>query len=161
MGKNKMIIIGIVAVVLLGGFVYMNVSQTSVPATVPETKNEIKSPPGVTETEVMTDKGKEVTDGASLIKKGAPVNILLEAKPFSFSQKEIRVKKGDTVKIQFTNKEGFHDWVIDEFNARTKQLQAGQTETIEFVADKTGTFEYYCSVGQHRANGMVGKLIVE
>lgn len=80
---------------------------------------------------------------------------------FSFSLKEIKVKKGDTVKIVFNNKIGFHDWVVDEFNARTKQIQAGQSETIEFVADKTGTFEYYCSVGQHRANGMKGNLIVE
>jgi plastocyanin len=29
------------------------------------------------------------------------------------------------------------------------------------VADKKGTFEYYCSVGQHRALGMKGKLVVE
>lgn len=80
---------------------------------------------------------------------------------FSFSLNEIRVKKGDTVKIVFNNKVGFHDWVIDEFNARTKQIQAGQTEEVTFVADKTGTFEYYCSVGQHRAMGMKGNLIVE
>jgi len=32
---------------------------------------------------------------------------------------------------------------------------------VEFTADTPGEFEYYCSVGQHRANGQVGKLIVE
>jgi plastocyanin len=80
---------------------------------------------------------------------------------FFFKPNEMRVKKGDTVKINFINDEGFHDWVIDEFNARTKQIQAGKSETIEFVADKAGTFEYYCSVGQHRQNGMKGNLIVE
>lgn len=80
---------------------------------------------------------------------------------FAFDVKEIKVKKGDTVAIEFENVEGFHDWVIDDFVARTKQLQAGEKETIQFVADKTGTFEYYCSVGQHRKFGMVGKLIVE
>ena len=81
--------------------------------------------------------------------------------PFKFSVEEIRVKQGDTVRIVFTNEEGLHDWVIDEFSARTKQLKVGESETIEFVADKTGTFEYYCSVGTHRAMGMVGNLIVE
>lgn len=85
----------------------------------------------------------------------------VEGGGFYFNPKEIRVKKGDTVKIAFTNKMGTHDWVIDEFNARTKVLGAGQTETIQFVADKTGTFEYYCSVGNHRAQGMKGNLIVE
>lgn len=81
--------------------------------------------------------------------------------PFSFDPKEIRVKNGDKVKIVFTNKEGFHDLVLDEFNVKTKQIGQGETETIEFVANKTGNFEYYCSVGDHRQKGMVGKLIVE
>ena len=55
-----------------------------------------------------------------------------------------------------------HDWVVDEFTgAKMKRVTNGQTGTVTFVADKAGTFEYYCSVGQHRANGMVGKLVVE
>ena len=80
---------------------------------------------------------------------------------YSFDVKEIRVKLNDKVKINFTNQEGFHDFRIDEFNVATKQIPAGQTETAEFVANKKGTFQYYCSVGQHRANGMWGNLIVE
>ena len=89
------------------------------------------------------------------------VSVVVLGKNFGFSETEIRVKKGDTVEIQFTNEAGFHDWVIDEFNAKTKQLKAGESETVTFVADKAGTFEYYCSVGSHRQMGMVGKLIVE
>ncbi|MBL8029954.1 MAG: cupredoxin domain-containing protein [Candidatus Doudnabacteria bacterium] len=80
---------------------------------------------------------------------------------FSFSPAEIRVKRGDTVKIVFNNKVGFHDLVIDEYSVRTPQIQADKSAEIIFTADKTGTFEYYCSVGQHRAMGMKGNLIVE
>ncbi|MFZ2152478.1 MAG: cupredoxin domain-containing protein [Microgenomates group bacterium] len=80
---------------------------------------------------------------------------------YSYDQKEIKVKLGDVVQINFTNTEGFHDFKIDEFNLATQQIKAGETESISFVADKAGTFEYYCSVGQHRANGMFGNLIVE
>ncbi len=83
------------------------------------------------------------------------------AKNFSFDLAEIRVKKGDKVKITLNNVSGFHDFVLDAFNVRTKQMQSPYTETIEFTADKTGTFEYYCSVGTHRAMGMKGNLIVE
>jgi len=54
-----------------------------------------------------------------------------------------------------------HDFVVDEFGAKTDTLQTGQSDTITFVADKTGTFEYYCSVGNHRAMGMKGNLIVK
>jgi nitrosocyanin len=87
--------------------------------------------------------------------------VTVDATNFKFNQTELKVKKGDKVKVVFNNKEGLHDFVLDEFNAKTKQLKAGESEIIEFTADKAGTFEYYCSVGQHRQMGMVGKLIVE
>lgn len=80
---------------------------------------------------------------------------------YFFKPNVMEVNKGDTVKITLVNSGGFHDLVIDEFNARTKQLQSGQSETITFVADKAGTFEYYCSVGSHRAMGMKGILTVK
>ena len=75
---------------------------------------------------------------------------------------EIRVKEGDRVKINFKSTSGFHDFVIDEFNVKTNQVKPENGMTsAEFIADTKGTFEYYCSIGQHRANGMKGKLIVE
>lgn len=91
----------------------------------------------------------------------APKEFVVNGSNFSFDVKTITVKKGDTVRIVFKNQDGFHDFVIDDFNVATKQIQAGQEETVEFVADKGGIFEYYCSVGNHRAMGMVGTLTVE
>jgi plastocyanin len=74
---------------------------------------------------------------------------------------EIKVKEGDRVRIEFTSTSGFHDWVVDTFGA-TEQVREGEGMTsVEFVADKKGTFEYYCSVGRHRENGMKGNLVVE
>lgn len=85
----------------------------------------------------------------------------IPAKEFSFSPSEISVKKGDKVRIILQNTGTMtHDWVVDEFSVRTKIIKPGETDTVEFTADKTGEFEYYCSVGQHRANGMKGVLIV-
>ena len=80
---------------------------------------------------------------------------------FEFNVKEIRVNQGDTVTVTLINNEGLHDWVLDEFNVKTAQINEGETASVTFVADKTGTFEYYCSVGEHRSLGMVGNLIVE
>ena len=84
----------------------------------------------------------------------------LTAKNFSFSPSEIKVNHGDKVKIVLQNGDGFHDLVIDEFNARTNRISSGQAATVEFTADKIGSFEYYCSVGTHRQMGMKGTLIV-
>ena len=74
---------------------------------------------------------------------------------------EMIVREGDIVTIEFSSEEGFHDWVVDEFNASTERINAGSRSRVVFVADKKGTFEYYCSVGKHRANGMKGTFIVE
>lgn len=93
--------------------------------------------------------------------EGVVKEFSVEAANFSYNSTEIRVKKGERVKITLTSQEGNHDLVFDEFNARTSKIGAGISDSVMFVADKIGTFEYYCSVGNHRAMGMVGKLIVE
>jgi plastocyanin len=80
---------------------------------------------------------------------------------FSFSPKEIKVKKEDKVKIMFKNTGGTHNWVLDEFSAKTAEIEDGESAEVTFTADKSGTFEFYCSVGSHRAMGMKGNLIVE
>ena len=80
---------------------------------------------------------------------------------FSFSPSTITVNKGDKVKIIFQNSDGFHDFVLDGYNVSTPKIQSGQSATVEFTADKTGTFPYYCSVANHRAMGMEGSLIVQ
>lgn len=80
---------------------------------------------------------------------------------FFFSQKEMRVKKGDLVRINFTSLDILHNWRVDEFNAKTDRVFGGKSASVEFVADKKGIFEYFCDVGDHRSRGMSGKLIVE
>lgn len=81
---------------------------------------------------------------------------------FKFSPNTITVKKGDTVRVNFKSSGGLlHDFKIDEFDVATSQLGEEEEEEVEFVADKSGTFEYYCSVGNHRQMGLVGKLVVE
>ncbi len=82
-------------------------------------------------------------------------------KNFAFTPTEMRVKKGEIVRVIFDNTEGFHDFRVDGYNVGTKQIYEGSTEAVEFTANQTGSFEYYCSVGQHRQAGMKGTLVVE
>lgn len=87
---------------------------------------------------------------------------MIEGGSFYFKPNEIRVKVGQKVKVTLSPVgEMTHDFIIDEFNVRTKQIEAGETDIVEFTPDKVGTYEFYCSVGKHRSMGMVGKLIVE
>lgn len=111
--------------------------------------------------EVSPPAGTPVPDNPDDIDP-APAKVFdLTGKNFSFSQTEIRVKKGDRVIINFESTDGFHDWVVDEFNAQTQRVNPGTQTSVEFIASKTGTFEYYCSVSIHRAAGMKGQMIVE
>ncbi len=82
-------------------------------------------------------------------------------KNFEFSIDEIQVNVGDTVRINFQATQGTHDWVLDEFGARTNIISGEAKSSVEFVVSRAGEFEFYCSVGTHRSLGMIGKLIVK
>lgn len=84
----------------------------------------------------------------------------ITARNFAFTPSTMTVKKGDVVTITLVNGDGFHDFVLEAFDVRSSRLQTDASETVTFVADQTGTFEYYCSVGEHRAMGMKGTLTV-
>ena len=94
--------------------------------------------------------------------KAAKVNeFTIEGSEFKFSPSTISVSKGDKVKITFKNTGTVvHNLVIDGLGVSTKTIPNGQTDTVEFTADKTGTFEFYCSVDAHRQKGMEGKATV-
>lgn len=92
---------------------------------------------------------------------GVVKEITVTGSNYKFEPANLTVNKGDTVKVIFKNSGGMHDFVIDEFNAKSKIIPDGQEATVEFVADKSGTFKYYCSVGNHRSMGMEGTLVVQ
>ncbi len=153
--NNSGIIIGglvVLAIVLAGAFFFLNSNTQKTQdsdTTSPQAERQANSP---------EENGQTGNSGQN---QQAVKEFTVSAENYDFSVKEMKVKKGETVKVTFVNREGLHDWVLDEFNAKTKIMPAGGSETVEFVADKSGTFEYYCSVGNHRQLGMVGKLIVE
>ena len=83
--------------------------------------------------------------------------ITINAKNFEFDQKEIRVKKGETISITLKNTQGNHGLMIEGYD---KEIKADKTVT--FTADKAGEFKFECSImcgAGHK--DMMGKLIVE
>ncbi|MBY0539324.1 cupredoxin domain-containing protein [Patescibacteria group bacterium] len=145
--KNTVIVLVVVAVLAAGGWYYMNMSQTSTDSAQVEIGMPAPGSEGVNEMEVVSETGGTVKE------------FTVDGKNFSFTPELVSVKKGDTVRIKFVNSQGFHDFVIDEFKVATPQIKEGEA-VVEFVADKAGSFEYYCSVGSHRAMGMKGTLQV-
>ena len=147
--KNFLIFLIIVILALLGVWYYSQNSQGA-----PEEEMTLQEEAVLAEDRTIAGEEQPAVNG-----EVREFNLI--AANFKYDLAEIRVKEGDKVRINLSAAEGMHDWVIDEFNAGTDRIQAGQSDSIEFVANRKGEFEYYCSVGNHRAMGMVGKLIVE
>lgn len=45
--------------------------------------------------------------------------------------------------------------------ARSGMIPPGASAPLTFVADKAGTFQYWCYIAGHKGGGMVGTLVVE
>lgn len=148
MSKQMMWVAGAVVILLIGGFLFMQMNQSTQTTETPTTQT-----PQAT---ITSESSPATTSGETT---GTVKKFTVAGSNFKFEPSTMVVNQGDTVEITFTSS-GIHDLVIDEFNARTAQIGSGDTETLTFVADKKGSFEYYCSVGNHRANGMTGTLTV-
>ena len=80
---------------------------------------------------------------------------------YNFDKDNVQVNQGDTVKVTFKNTGRIiHNWVLRGHNVGTAILKPGASQTVQFTADKSGTFEYFCSVPGHREKGMLGSLSV-
>ncbi|MCF7815781.1 MAG: cupredoxin domain-containing protein [Candidatus Pacebacteria bacterium] len=169
----KLLYIALIALVLTSGLLWMTSDSSQSSLQEPSTENSYLVPESET-IDALTDEvpgsdvGMELPIADVVVDTELPTTEAPQTKVFevagenfSFNLKEIHVTKGDVVTINFISTEGFHDWVLDEFSARTEKVQTGNSSKVTFVADEVGTFEYYCSVGSHRASGMVGTLVVK
>ena len=84
--------------------------------------------------------------------------IKVVAKKFEFVPGEIHVKQGETVILQFTAPEVPMGFNLADFNVRT-DVVPGKTASLNFTADKTGTFTFLCDVfcgsGHEDMSGML------
>jgi plastocyanin len=77
----------------------------------------------------------------------------------AFSPSQLTVNKGDIVKITFKPTDTTHTFTLPDFNVDTGNVSSGQTKTVQFVANKSGSFQFYCTI--HKSMGMTGMLIVQ
>lgn len=160
-GLNPIVIIAVVlGLAVLGGGLLATNRNSSQIATQSQGNNnrpEVAGTFNVSETDTLSmEENSDSAQGESEVKV-----FRVEAGSFYYNPKEIRVNLGDRVKVELTAKDMMHDFNVDEFGVDGPVIKAGETTTMEFTVEKSGEFEYYCSVGQHRLNGQVGTLIVE
>ena len=92
---------------------------------------------------------------------GAPTR--LEATEFEFSPAQVTVQLGEH-EFQIANRgEVEHALEIHApgGEVETGRVAPGESATVTANLSKTGTYELYCPVGDHRQRGMEGRVTVE
>lgn len=155
MNKTTIAVIIAVLILLFAGLWYVNKSRSE--KTEAENEGQMVQPsnsPVLASPSVETNS----TDSATM---GSVQEFEVGGSNFKFVPNTLTVKKDQPVKITFKNTQGLHDFRIDGLNIGTKQIAVGTSEAVTFTPDKVGTFEFYCSIGQHRQMGMKGTLVVQ
>lgn len=83
-----------------------------------------------------------------VVRDGNNVEIWMTVVRSHFQPERVELKQGDNVIWHLTNIEqtpdATHGFAISGYNINLS-LEPGETQTIEFVADMSGTFTYYCT----------------
>jgi cytochrome c oxidase subunit 2 len=92
---------------------------------------------------------------------GDDSEIRVTARKYEFSPNEIKVKRGDHIRLVITALDRDHGFKLEAFHIDQK-LSKGEPVTVEFTADQTGTFPFecshFCGLGHQK---MKGQLRVE
>ena len=93
--------------------------------------------------------------------KPAVKSFEITASRFQYEPSSLEVQVGDPVKITLKSADGTHGFAIKEFKVKTTIPKGGEPVTVEFVADKAGTYKFACSeyCGSGHRN-MKGTLVV-
>lgn len=87
-------------------------------------------------------------DQAKFVRNGTNVEIWMAVVRSHFTPEHIRIKKGDHVIWHFTNleqtRDATHGFALPGYNINLS-LEPGKSETIEFDANMSGTYAYYCT----------------
>ena len=88
--------------------------------------------------------------------------IEVTANEFGFTPSRIEVDQGRTVRLRLVNRGNLsHNVHLQGGGLKTRTVQGGASDTIEFTADEAGTVRFFCNVPGHQEAGMTGRLIVD
>ena len=101
-----------------------------------------------------------VVIGSHLIAAENEQVIQITAKRFEYSPKEITLKKGVPVVLEFTSLDRLHGFNCPGLGIRL-DIRPGKVNTLRFTPDKAGTFPFHCDnfCGSGH-EGMRGTIIV-
>lgn len=86
--------------------------------------------------------------------------ITLTARNYRFTPNRIEVAQDDLVKLTVQSEDNAYSLTIDEYRV-SRRVPAGGSTTLEFRADRAGTFSFYSNMtNDARHAQMKGELVV-
>jgi plastocyanin len=92
----------------------------------------------------------------------APVTreLAISAEQYAFDPPVVRVNRGDRVVLKLTATDVVHGLYLDDYGIDVR-FEPGTTQSVEFVADRSGKFRFRCSVTCGALHPfMIGELVV-
>ena len=106
--------------------------------------------------------------------------IEVRADEYKFSPNQVTISAGQTVTLRLKNVgETEHDLEVQGLRVQmmgdeedmgghegaapgtiAMHTQKGKTASVTFMAERGGTYEFWCTISGHKEQGMIGKLIV-
>jgi cytochrome c oxidase subunit 2 len=84
----------------------------------------------------------------------------LTARNYNFSPNRVEANQDDLIKLTVQSEDVAYGFTIEEYRL-SKRIPAGGTTTIEFRADRAGTFTFYSNLSNDsRHSQMRGQLVV-
>ena len=98
----------------------------------------------------------------SFLRSRTPNEYTIAGSDGRWSLPSIRVKQGQKVKLRMTSGDVAHGFAAPDLDIDVEEIYPGKWVELEFVAEKAGTFPYFCTVLCHPKHGtMTGEIIVE
>lgn len=135
---------------------------TGCTAPVPEVKQEFPAPgTGDIEKAIVDGKTDLSTESEGKDIDSKVKEFEIKAKQWSFEPSVITINEGDIVKLSISSVDVTHGMRLAEFGV-SEILKPGEVVNVEFLANKKGTFSFFCTVPCGSGHGnMRGTLIVK
>jgi cytochrome c oxidase subunit 2 len=109
---------------------------------------------------VPADLSGRLTPGATVQEKPRIRAFIIKGRGYTFSPARIEVNRGDVVKLTLIAEDVPYGFEIAEYRV-CKRVTPERPVTLEFLADKAGTFVYFCNLTtDEKCRAMRGELIV-
>lgn len=170
-GSNKMMLMGIglvgVVVIAAGAFFLMRGKSSTESATDTAmeedmmVKDEMMEEDSSMPASDSTGDEMMVEDDDAMMEEDVR-EITVNGFSFGYTPSSLTMKAGEKIRLTFISDDMVHDFIVEGTDIATDQIKGGDQTVIEFTApEEPGEYTFYCSVGNHRAQGMEGTLTVE